>query len=139
MDNNNMPLLEKLLQAGAASDWDAVASCVSDDFVIIEPDLLPYGGRHYGAAGFRNMIEIFQRTWADPQFEILLMGQIADVLLMKGILRAHSTATGRYVEAPCAEFFTVRDAELVSSEVFYANEALVVSALTPDQSRAVGE
>lgn len=131
-----MPLLERLLQAGAASDWDGVAGCVSDDFVIIEPDLLPYGGKHHGVAGFRNMIGIFQQTWVDPQFEILLMGEISDVVLMKGILRAHSTATGRYVEAPCAEFFTVRDAQLVSSEVFYANEALVVAALAPEQAPA---
>jgi ketosteroid isomerase-like protein len=134
MGQRNMPLLEDLLAAGAARDWDAVTGCVSSDFVIIEPDLLPYGGKHYGPAGFRKMIEIFQNTWKDLEFEIQVMGEIADSLIMKGLLKAHSTKTGRYVEASVAEFFTVANGKLVSSEVFYANEALVVAALTPDRS-----
>jgi ketosteroid isomerase-like protein len=135
MSQSNMPLLEALLTAGAASDWDAVTACVGPDFVIVEPDELPYGGEHHGPAGFRNMIELYQSTWVDPQFDMQVLGEIGSTLIMKGVLRAEAASTGRRVEASVAEFFTVRDGRIVASEVFYRDLASVLAAIGTEAHR----
>lgn len=130
MGRTNLGVLEKLLAAGGAGDWDTVTGCVSGDFTITEPDPLPYGGTHHGPAGFRQMIELYQQTWTDPQFAIQVMGEIGDTVVMKGVLSARSTATGRSVEAPVAEFFSVGGGLIVTSQVFYFDLAAVVAAVT---------
>ena len=105
MDNTNVALLQRMMAGVGANDWEAVGACLTDDFVIVEPPLLPYSGVHHGTAGFRRMVESFHDTWADMDIDVRLMGAIDDIVVLKVVLRATSTATGRRVEAAVAEFF----------------------------------
>jgi ketosteroid isomerase-like protein len=131
MDNPNVALLQRMMAAVGADDWEAVGDCLTDDFVIVEPPLLPYSGAHHGVAGFRHMVDSFRSTWADMDIDVNLVGALDDTVIFKVVLRATSTATGHRVEAAVAEFFTVRDGRIAASEVYYRDLAAVVALITP--------
>lgn len=119
MADDNVVLLQQMMAATGANDWAAVESLLCDDFVIVEPPGLPYGGAHHGAAGFRHMVEVFQEAWDDLHIEIVLLAGVGDVVILKVRLKA------------VAEFFTIRDGRIAASEVFYADLAAVLVALSP--------
>lgn len=131
MADDNVVLLQQMMAATGANDWAAVESLLCDDFVIVEPPGLPYGGAHHGAAGFRHMVEVFQEAWDDLHIEVVLLAGVGDVVILKVRLKAVAAATGRRVDASVAEFFTIRDGRIAASEVFYADLAAVLAALSP--------
>jgi ketosteroid isomerase-like protein len=128
--DDNVVLLQQMMAATGTNDWAAVESLLCDDFVIVEPPGLPYGGSHRGAAGFRHMVELFQQTWADLDIEVVMLAGVSDVVILKVRLKAVAAATGRRVDASVAEFFTIRDGRIAASEVFYADLAEVLAALS---------
>ena len=130
MADDNVALLQQMMAAAGTTDWAAVESLLSDDFVIVEPPGLPYGGAHHGVAGFQHMVEVFQQTWDDLDIEVVMLAGVGDTVILKVMLHAVAAATGRHIDASVAEFFTIRDGRIAGSEVFYADLAEVLAALS---------
>lgn len=131
MADDNVAVLQQMMAAAGSNDWAAVDTLLCDDFVIVEPPGLPYGGAHHGVAGFRHMVEVFQQTWSDLDIDVVMLAGVGDVVILKVRMKAVAASTGRPVDASVAEFFTIRDGRIAASEVFYADVAAVIAALAP--------
>ena len=50
-------LVEQMLDHAAHGRWDALEDVLDVQFTIVEPGSLPYGGSHYGLAGYVALMQ----------------------------------------------------------------------------------
>jgi hypothetical protein len=50
-------VVERMLDHAANGRWRALEDVLDDQFEIVEPESLPYGGSHYGLSGYRALME----------------------------------------------------------------------------------
>jgi ketosteroid isomerase-like protein len=74
-------------------EWDAVAACMADDFVIHEPPSLPYGGEWRGKDALQRLYAHVMAYWADPKVEWidLLGGEAHSVALLHFSMTSRAT------------------------------------------------
>ena len=50
-------VVEEMLDHAVNGRWHALGEVLDDQFAIVEPDSLPYGGTHYGLDGYRALMQ----------------------------------------------------------------------------------
>lgn len=95
-----------MLDHVAKSRWESLHEVLSDDFEIVEPDSLPYGGIHRGVAGYVALMQEIGALF-ELEFEPLGLHQLDETTVF---LRTHvaftARATGRRVRLPVLELLT---------------------------------
>jgi ketosteroid isomerase-like protein len=111
------------------NDEDGAMACLDDDFRMFEPESLPYGGVFRGRDGFARFRKIFVSLWSDVDRGDWVYAANDGIVARRATVRAVARATGRSVEWPHAEFFTVRETKIATLEVFYFDTAAILAAL----------
>lgn len=122
-------VVERMLDHAANARWDELHDVLSPSFEILEPESLPYGGVHYGVAGY---IALMQRIGAlfDLAFEPDRLECLNDATV---VVQVHVTftarASGRHVRLPMVEFLRVDAGRVERSRVFIFDTAALLATL----------
>jgi ketosteroid isomerase-like protein len=110
--------------------WDDAAATLDPDVVFHEAPTLPFGGDHRGVDGYRRLAEAFAEL-ADFEFspDLTVMTTTDGVVIVRGAFTVTGKATKRVATTPFAEFYTLRADRIVDVDVFYWDEAAIISAL----------
>lgn len=122
-------VVEQMLDHVAHARWDQLPNLFCEDFVIIEPASLPYGGAHYGAAGY---VALMQRIGGLFELGFALEGVHAvgeATVLLHMIVSFTARASGRGVRLPVLELITLRDRRIARIEVFLGDTAALLQTL----------
>lgn len=100
------------------------------EFVLHEPESMPYGGRWHGHDGFQRFLQVMDRTWSqmgpiDPP-ELIEHG---DTVVVLATLDARCRDTGRMVRPPVCQVVRVRDGKLLEARMFYWDTQEINAAL----------
>ena len=63
MNLASVSAVKRMLDHAVHARWDPLHTVLAEDFVIVEPDSLPYGGSHHGVDGYRALLATLR---ADP-------------------------------------------------------------------------
>jgi hypothetical protein len=124
-------VVEQMLDHAANSRWHALCDVLDPDFEIIEPDSLPYGGKHHGVDAYISLLKQI-----DGLFDFQLTPDSLHALDDQTVLlRMHATftarATGRSIHLPVVELLTVHDARISRSQVIIGDTAALLRTLNP--------
>jgi ketosteroid isomerase-like protein len=127
--NTHTGVVERMLGHAANGRWDALRDVLADDFVIVEPDSLPYGGSHEGIDGYvalmREIGELFELAF-EPR-GLYAVDETTVLLRMQVTFSARTT--GHSVTLPVVEVLEVAGGRVRRSEVFLANTAALLATL----------
>ena len=59
----------RMYEHANCGDWDAVRQFMAEDFVIHEPETLPYGGEWRGTDALQRLYAEVMGFWDDPQVD----------------------------------------------------------------------
>ena len=114
----------------ARGNWDAVAGFMADDFVIYEPESLPYGGEWRGRDALQRLYAHVMGYWENPvvQWQELVGGETYAVALLHFTVTAR--ASGKRFETHIAEV-TKFDAagKMESMRIHYFDTAAMLGQL----------
>lgn len=91
----------------ASADWAEAQAMLDDDFVIYEPESLPYGGEWRGKDAFQRLFSFVMDFWRDPHVE--WNGLVGDGQHVVALLTLSVTVktTGARIVMPLTEVTTV--------------------------------
>jgi ketosteroid isomerase-like protein len=116
-------VVERMLDHTANGRWRALEDVLDDQFEIVEPDSLPYGGTHHGLSGYRALIEqistLFELAFEPPG--LFALDEATVVVRMNVTFIARST--GRSLKLSVVEVLEVVRGRIRRSEVFLADTA----------------
>jgi ketosteroid isomerase-like protein len=102
---------------------------LGEDFVIVEPDSLPYGGTHRGVDGYVSLMRqiggLFELAF-EPQ-GLYAVDDTTVLLRMQVSFTARST--GRSITLRVVEVLEVAEGRVRRSEVFLADTAALLDTL----------
>lgn len=100
------------------------------EFVLFEPESMPYGGEWHGPDGFRRFLRVMDETWSTmgPQGPLTLI-EHGDTVVVLATLHAITRATQRLVQPPVCQIVRVRDGRLLEARMFYWDTAAITRAL----------
>ena len=118
-----------MLDHGANARWTHLPEVLADEFVIVEPASLPYGGEHHGVDGYVALMQRINELFAlEFEFEGLHALDASTVLL-----QMHVTFTGRATQRarrlPVLELLTTRGGRVARSRVFVFDTAALLALL----------
>lgn len=114
----------------ARGNWDAVADFMADDFVIYEPESLPYGGEWRGRDALQRLYAHVMGYWDDPvvQWQELVGGESHAVALLHFTVTAR--ASGKRFETHIAEVTKFDEAgKMASMRIHYFDTAAMLGHL----------
>ena len=118
-----------MLDHAANGRWRALEDVLDDQFEIVEPDSLPYGGTHHGLSGYRTLMQQIS-TLFELAFEprgLYALDETTVVVRMNVTFNARST--GRSVKLRVVEVLKVVRGRVRRSEVFLADTAALLATL----------
>jgi SnoaL-like protein len=122
-------VVEGMLGHAAAGRWDDLADVVGEDFVIVEPNSLPYGGSHRGLDGYvelmRQIGELFELEFEPLRLHAL--DEVTVLLQMRVTFTARSS--GRAVTLQVVELLEVEHERVRRSEVYLSDTAALLQTL----------
>jgi ketosteroid isomerase-like protein len=122
-------VVERMLDHAANGRWRALADVLDDQFEIVEPESLPYGGTHYGLNGYRALMAQIT-TLFELEFElpgVHALDETTVVVRMNVTFIARST--GRSLKLRVVEVLEVDRGRVRRSEVFLADTAALLATL----------
>ena len=122
-------VVERMLDHAANARWERLPEVLTEDFVIVEPASLPYGGEHHGVGGYVALLQRIGGLFA-LEFEPEALHALDDSTVL---LRMHVTFTGRVTQRarrlPVLELLKTRGARVARSEVFVFDTAALLGLL----------
>ena len=122
-------VVEEMLDHAANGRWHALEEVLDDQFEIVEPDSLPYGGTHYGLDGYRALMQQIS-TLFELAFEVRgvhALDETTVIVRMEVTFTARSTA--RSLKLRVVEVLQVVRGRVRSSDVFLADTAALLGTL----------
>ena len=122
-------VVEEMLDHATHGRWQALDDVLDEEFVIVEPQSLPYGGTHYGVGGY---VTLMQQIGA--LFELAFERQPlypldGSTVLVRMQVTFTARSTGRSVSLPVLELLEVAAGRVRRSEVFLADTAALLDTL----------
>ncbi len=129
MSQDGVALVGHLLERVGEQRWEEIPRLLTDDYEIIEPDSLPYGGTHRGAAGYVALMQRIGELF-HLQFDLDRLQPVGDdTVLLRMVVTFTARATGRSASLPVVELLTVRTGRIARSEVFLKDTAALLATL----------
>lgn len=128
----SVSLVETMLDHAIHARWGPLHTVLAEDFAIVEPDSLPYGGSHHGVDGYRALMQAIGALF-ELTFETVGCHAVGDhMVVLRLNVRFASRSTGRQVRLPVVELFTLRAGRIARSEVFLFDTAALLATLGAD-------
>jgi ketosteroid isomerase-like protein len=126
----NRALVRHAYDLFAEGRIDDFVAMLHDDFAIHEVDSLPYGGVHRGRAGFAAlMAELSGKWWQSINFDVEMIAPDGDRVIAYGVMTLIGLTTGRSVQMPAAELWTLNDGRVRELRILYGDVALANEAM----------
>ncbi|HUD95549.1 nuclear transport factor 2 family protein [Sphingobium sp.] len=121
-------MVQRIYQLTGTGQWDAVADMLTDDFVILEADSLPYAGTYEGKSALQDLYTRVFAYWEDPALETgdICVGQDHAIVLVK--VTATARSSGQRLEMPLTEVFHVRGDKFCGITPYYFDTASIARA-----------
>jgi ketosteroid isomerase-like protein len=120
---STVDLVGEFLDHAANGRWEELPVLMSEDFVIVEPGSLPYGGEHHGSDGYIALMKQIGGLF-ELQFDLdWVRAAGEDVVVLRMVVTFTSRETGKSAAIPVVELLTVRGGKLTRSEIFHFDTA----------------
>jgi len=125
-------LAERFMAALKVGDFDTMATMLAPDFVVHEPDGLPYAGDYKGIEGWRDLTAQVIAAWAGFNIErIEYYGETSDSLVIRLFLKGRSRKTGKPFETTVLELWRFRGGLLSEISPHYWDTHALTALNTP--------
>jgi ketosteroid isomerase-like protein len=101
----------------------------NDDIVLIEPDSLPYGGRHQGIAAFRSVQAGMQELWGQRIDSADYWQCAPDRVVLRIVIEWTARTTGKSVILAMIDFMRFEAGQVVEVEAFVFDTAALLATL----------
>lgn len=100
------------------------------DFVLHEPESMPYGGAWRGRDGFTRFLRVMVDTWSvmGPKDSPELI-EHEDTIVVLGVLDARARVTGETVQTPFCQIVRTRENKIAEIRMFYWDTHAITKAL----------
>ena len=126
MTGDGRAVVERFYEAFNRGDFDAVVEAFAPDVETTDPAL----GTIHRVEPWRAYGEAFKRALPDARLNLRLAVEAGDTIAVEGAFTGTFTApmltpqgevppTGRAIDVPYADFFTVRGGRIVAHHVYY--------------------
>ena len=123
-------VVEQMLVHAANARWERLPEVLTDDFVIVEPASLPYGGEHHGIDGYVALMRRIDALFA-LQFEPQALHALdASTVLLRMQVTFTARATDRERRLSVLEFLSIRGGRVARSEGFIFDTAALLALLS---------
>jgi steroid delta-isomerase-like uncharacterized protein len=119
-------VVERFYAAFNSGDFESVVACFSPDVETTDPGL----GTVRDVGAWRAYVVAFKRALPDARLNLMTALEAGEIVAIEGRFTGTFTATlttpqgevsptGRSIDVPYADFFTVRDERIVAHRVYY--------------------
>lgn len=111
---------------------NAMLEAYTDDFEIVEPPSLPYGGVHKGKPAWIKMQQEMRALFDQKVFfdEIMDIPE-HDCILLVSRMEWTAKSTGKEVKFPALELLRFRDGKICKIEMFLDDTKMIMDTLEP--------
>lgn len=121
-------MVQRVYQLTGTGQWDAVAEMLTDDFLILEADSLPYAGRYEGKTALQDLYTRVFAYWDDASLETgdICIGE--DHAIVFVTVTATSRYSGERLKMPLTEVFHLRGDRFCGITPYYFDTAAIARA-----------
>jgi len=121
--NPNLATKLRFQDAVEAGDWQVIGDCLHPDFTLEEPNVLAYGGTHYGYAGFKAAWEHIRRVMKTLSLETAhtFYSEDPDRFVCELNYRGQVLATGDEVAGTIFERWVFREGKIINIAPHWLN------------------
>ena len=122
-------VLSNIYQRMGQGDWDGVHELLSDDFSVLEPESLPYGGVWEGKDALQRLYPAVMAHFDDPSSVIkeVIGGDEWSAVIVDFTVTAKKT--GKRFTQTVSEVGRVVDGKLVELQIHYFDTAALASEI----------
>lgn len=122
-------VLSAVYQRMGQGDWDGVYELLADDFTVVEPESLPYGGLWEGKDALQRLYPAVMAHFDDPAPVIkeVIGGEIWAAVIVD--FTVTSKKTGNRFTQTVSEVGRVVDGKLVELQIHYFDTAALVAEI----------
>lgn len=115
-------IAQTMYSSALAGDQAAFVGCLDESLVVSEPAFLPYGGKHFGIAGF---VALFADVGKIMDVTSIVVDSLAaDGEVVIAFIRVKATADGS--EVKLAERLVVKNGKIVTIDIYFHELASLV-------------
>ena len=118
-------VVQNMYDSALAGDNAAFFGSLADNLLVMEPQFLPYGGKHHGVAGFQALFGMIA-AYLDLA-SIKLDSLVADGEVVVAFLRATAVKDGSEVQI--AERSIVRNGKIVEMKIYFHELGALASVI----------
>lgn len=122
-------ILATVYQRMGEQDWDGVMALLSDDFKVVEPKSLPYGGLWEGKDALLRLYPAVMSNFDDPAPVIkeVIGGEVWAAVIVDFTVTAKKT--GRRFTQTVSEVGRIEDGKLAELQIHYFDTAEMVKEI----------
>ena len=107
-------------------NFEKIRGFIAEDFVMVEPDGLPYTGKFVGPEGFVDVVRKIRQWYEVDVVSSVISEAENNVLLCEFVFGFKSLRTGERVEMPVIDIFRYSsDGKLLRGDIYYQDAAKV--------------
>lgn len=126
---NSIEVVERFLAIALGRQFDRLYEVLDQEFVIVEPSSLPYGGEYRGPEGYARFFAALSEVFEITVFEVRALVAEGDRVVMKADVGFRSRSTGREHTLPVLEWLTIAGGKLRRSEVYLQDTAALLQLI----------
>jgi ketosteroid isomerase-like protein len=122
-------ILGSVYQCMGQGDWDGVEALLADDFTIVEPESLPYGGLWKGKDALQRLHPAVMQHFDNPEPVIkeVIGGQVWASVIVD--FTVTSKKTGRRFTQTVSEVGRVENGKLAELQIHYFDTAEIAGEI----------
>ena len=126
-ERTNADVVQQGYEAFGRGDIPALLDLLTDDveWTLQGPSVIPFAGTRHGHEGVAEFFSVLDETLEFEQFEPRDFVAQGDTVVVVGIERSLSKATGRTIEQEWAHVNTLRDGKIAKFRAFEDTAAYV--------------
>jgi hypothetical protein len=124
MSGENVALIRSLYEAFRRRDLPAIAARIHPSIVVVQTELLPWGGRYEGLDGFRTFFgKLTQAITSEVEAELLL--EAGDRVVAIGRTHGHVNGSQTPFDLTAVHVWTIRDGKVAGFEPYIDTPAML--------------
>lgn len=122
-------IVERFVSLALHQRFDRLAEVLDEEFVIVEPDSLPYGGQYKGPEGYARFFSALTAVFEITAFDIRMILSQDEHVVMQADVGFLARESGRTRTVPVLEILTLAGGKIVRSEVYPQDTAALLGLL----------
>jgi len=107
-------------KAVEAKDFDLLRTFIAEDFVMVEPDALPYGGQWHGPEGFVDLVQTLRNSFGIDVVKAEINEAEGRLLVCEFTFGFTSLRSGERMEMAVVDLFRFNeDGKIARADIYY--------------------